>query len=41
MRTVALGKPRSRWVGNIKMNFKGLGWEELINLALVNVVLHE
>jgi hypothetical protein len=24
-----LGRPRSRWVGNIKMDFRELGWDGL------------
>jgi hypothetical protein len=31
--TGPLGRPRRRWVDNIKVNFKEIGWEIRINLA--------
>ena len=40
-----LGRPRQRWEDDMKMDFKGMGWESIvwINLAhnkvLVNMVL--
>jgi hypothetical protein len=27
-----VGRPRCRWEGNIKMNFKEIGWEGLVGL---------
>jgi hypothetical protein len=46
----ALGRPRHRWVGNIKMDFREIGWGGMdwINLAqdrdqwmaLVNIVMN-
>jgi hypothetical protein len=36
-----LGRPRSRWEDNIKMDLNKIGWEgmEWINLAVVNTVM--
>jgi hypothetical protein len=37
-----LGKPRSRWVDNIKMDLLGIGWASVdwIGLAVVNAVMN-
>jgi hypothetical protein len=40
-RKKTLGRPRSRWVDNIKMDLREIGWGgmDCIDLALVNMVL--
>jgi hypothetical protein len=37
-----LGRPRSRWVDNIKMDLKEIRWDDMdwIDLALVNMVMN-
>jgi hypothetical protein len=36
------GRPRRRWVDNIKMDLKDIGWDGIdwIDLALVNTVMN-
>jgi len=31
---IALGRPRHRWNGNIKMDFQGGGWRGIVWIAL-------
>jgi hypothetical protein len=45
-----LGRPRRRWVNNIKMNFRDIGWDDVDSIdlaqdrdqwrALVNTVMN-
>jgi hypothetical protein len=37
-----LGRPRYRWVANIKMDFREIGWDDMdsIDVDVVNMVMN-
>jgi hypothetical protein len=34
---IPLGRPRRRWVGNIKMDLRGIGWDEWTGLIWLRI----